>query len=37
VAGGAGRQKRTDAILFHNIKLHTIPPDEFAVEGYLVK
>jgi len=37
VAGGAGRQKRTDAIVFRNIKLHTIPPDEFAVEGYLVK
>jgi diaminohydroxyphosphoribosylaminopyrimidine deaminase / 5-amino-6-(5-phosphoribosylamino)uracil reductase len=37
VAGGAGRQRRTDAIVFRNIKLHTIPPDEFAVEGYLVK
>jgi diaminohydroxyphosphoribosylaminopyrimidine deaminase / 5-amino-6-(5-phosphoribosylamino)uracil reductase len=37
VAGGAGRQKRTDAIEFHKIRLHTIPPDEFAVEGYLVK
>lgn len=37
VAGGAGRQRRTDAIQFHHIKLHTIPPDEFIVEGYLVK
>lgn len=37
VAGGAGRQRRTDALQFHNVKLHTIPPDEFIVEGYLVK
>ncbi len=37
VAGGTGRQRRTDAIQFHNIKVHTIPPDEFVVEGYLVK
>lgn len=37
VAGGAGRQRRTDAIQFQDIKLHTIPPDEFVVEGYLVK
>jgi diaminohydroxyphosphoribosylaminopyrimidine deaminase/5-amino-6-(5-phosphoribosylamino)uracil reductase len=37
VAGGAGRQRRTDAIVFHHLKLHTIPPDEFVVEAYLVK
>ena len=37
VAGGQGRQRRSDAILFHNVTLHPIPPDEFAVESYLVK
>ncbi|MBS1825161.1 MAG: bifunctional diaminohydroxyphosphoribosylaminopyrimidine deaminase/5-amino-6-(5-phosphoribosylamino)uracil reductase RibD [Acidobacteria bacterium] len=37
VAGGPGRQRRSDAILFHNVTLHPIPPDEFAVESYLVK
>jgi len=37
VAGGSGRQRRTDAVLFHGVRLHTIPPDEFAVEAYLVK
>jgi diaminohydroxyphosphoribosylaminopyrimidine deaminase/5-amino-6-(5-phosphoribosylamino)uracil reductase len=37
VAGGTGRKRRTDAVLFHNVKLHTIPPDEFIVEAYLVK
>jgi len=37
VAGGAGRQRRTDAMQFHRVKLHSIPPDEFAVEAYLEK
>jgi diaminohydroxyphosphoribosylaminopyrimidine deaminase / 5-amino-6-(5-phosphoribosylamino)uracil reductase len=37
VAGGAGRLRRTDAILFHQVRLHSIPPDEFAVEAYVVK
>jgi diaminohydroxyphosphoribosylaminopyrimidine deaminase/5-amino-6-(5-phosphoribosylamino)uracil reductase len=37
VAGGAGRLRRTDAIRFHHVKLHSIPPDEFAVEAYLEK
>ena len=37
VAGGTGRLRRTDAILFHGVKLHTIPPDEYAVEAYVVK
>lgn len=37
VAGGAGRRRRTDAIQFHRVKLHSIPPDEFAVEAYLEK
>ena len=35
VVGGAGRGKRTDAIRFERVRLHTIPPDEFAVEAYL--
>jgi len=37
VAGGTGRLRRTDAIMFHQVKLHTIPPDEYAVEAYVVK
>jgi diaminohydroxyphosphoribosylaminopyrimidine deaminase/5-amino-6-(5-phosphoribosylamino)uracil reductase len=35
VAGGVGRLRRTDAIRFERVKLHSIPPDEFAVEAYL--
>jgi diaminohydroxyphosphoribosylaminopyrimidine deaminase/5-amino-6-(5-phosphoribosylamino)uracil reductase len=35
VAGGAGRLRRADAILFHNVSVHTIPPDEFAIEAWL--
>ena len=35
VVGGVGRKRRRDAIRFHGIKLHSIAPDEFAVEGYL--
>jgi diaminohydroxyphosphoribosylaminopyrimidine deaminase/5-amino-6-(5-phosphoribosylamino)uracil reductase len=37
VAGGAGRPRRRDAIQLHNVALHPIPPDEFAVESYLEK
>jgi diaminohydroxyphosphoribosylaminopyrimidine deaminase/5-amino-6-(5-phosphoribosylamino)uracil reductase len=37
VAGGTGRRRRVDAIVFRDIQLHTIAPDEFAVEGWLVK
>ena len=37
VAGGAGRLRRTDAIQLRNVKLHSIPPDEFAVEAYVEK
>jgi diaminohydroxyphosphoribosylaminopyrimidine deaminase/5-amino-6-(5-phosphoribosylamino)uracil reductase len=37
VAGGTGRRRRADAIRFQNVKIHTITPDEFAVEAYLVK
>jgi len=35
LAGGIGRRRRADAIRIHKITLHQIPPDEFAVEGYL--
>ena len=35
LAGGIGRRRRSDAIRLHGITLHPIPPDEFAVEGYL--
>lgn len=37
VAGGQGRPRRSDAIVLENITVHPFPPDEFAVEGYLVK
>lgn len=37
VVGGTGRVRRKDAIQFGRVKLHTIPPDEFAVEAYLEK
>ncbi len=37
VAGGAGRLRRTDAIQLERVKLHSIPPDEFAVEAYVEK
>jgi len=37
VAGGAGRRRRADAILFRDVRLHQITEDEFAVEAYLVK
>src|SRR5215469_18296600 len=30
-----GRRRRSDAIRVHGITIHHIPPDEFAVEGYL--
>jgi diaminohydroxyphosphoribosylaminopyrimidine deaminase/5-amino-6-(5-phosphoribosylamino)uracil reductase len=35
LAGGIGRRRRSDAIRLHNITVHPIPPDEFAVEGYV--
>jgi diaminohydroxyphosphoribosylaminopyrimidine deaminase / 5-amino-6-(5-phosphoribosylamino)uracil reductase len=35
LAGGIGRRRRSDAIRLHNVSIHPIPPDEFAVEGYL--
>jgi len=36
-AGGAGKLRHTDAIPFGRVKLHSIPPDEFAVEAYVEK
>jgi diaminohydroxyphosphoribosylaminopyrimidine deaminase/5-amino-6-(5-phosphoribosylamino)uracil reductase len=35
LAGGIGRRRRSDAIRVHGVTIHSIPPDEFAVEGYL--
>ena len=35
MAGGIGRRRRVDAIRIHGIQIHPIPPDEFAVEGYV--
>jgi diaminohydroxyphosphoribosylaminopyrimidine deaminase/5-amino-6-(5-phosphoribosylamino)uracil reductase len=35
LAGGIGRRRRADAIRIHKIAIHSIPPDEFAVEGYV--
>jgi diaminohydroxyphosphoribosylaminopyrimidine deaminase/5-amino-6-(5-phosphoribosylamino)uracil reductase len=37
VAGGTGRRRRIDAILFRDVTITSIPPDEFMVEAYLVK
>jgi diaminohydroxyphosphoribosylaminopyrimidine deaminase/5-amino-6-(5-phosphoribosylamino)uracil reductase len=37
VAGGAGRRRRKDAIRLKDLRLHSIPPDEFAVEAWLEK
>jgi diaminohydroxyphosphoribosylaminopyrimidine deaminase / 5-amino-6-(5-phosphoribosylamino)uracil reductase len=37
VAGGPGRRRRVDAIRFHNLRLHDIAANEFAVEAWLEK
>ncbi|HYP06354.1 MAG TPA: bifunctional diaminohydroxyphosphoribosylaminopyrimidine deaminase/5-amino-6-(5-phosphoribosylamino)uracil reductase RibD [Bryobacteraceae bacterium] len=37
VAGGAGRQRRIDAMRFRDVTLHQISGDEFAVEAWLIK
>jgi diaminohydroxyphosphoribosylaminopyrimidine deaminase/5-amino-6-(5-phosphoribosylamino)uracil reductase len=37
VAGGAGRRRRDEAIVFHNVQLHPIALNEFAVEASLEK
>jgi len=34
IAGGAGRRSRRDAVRLRNVRLHPIPPDEFAVEAW---
>jgi diaminohydroxyphosphoribosylaminopyrimidine deaminase/5-amino-6-(5-phosphoribosylamino)uracil reductase len=35
VAGGTGRRRRSDAIQFHDVQVHQITPNEFAVEAWL--
>jgi diaminohydroxyphosphoribosylaminopyrimidine deaminase/5-amino-6-(5-phosphoribosylamino)uracil reductase len=35
MAGGTGKLRRSDAIILERTTLHTIPPDEFAVEAYI--
>jgi diaminohydroxyphosphoribosylaminopyrimidine deaminase/5-amino-6-(5-phosphoribosylamino)uracil reductase len=35
MVGGAGKQRRKDAILLERTRLHAIPPDEFAVEAWI--
>jgi diaminohydroxyphosphoribosylaminopyrimidine deaminase/5-amino-6-(5-phosphoribosylamino)uracil reductase len=35
LAGGVGRRRRSDAIRVRDVAIHQIPPDEFAVEGYV--
>jgi len=35
LAGGIGRRRRVDAIRVERVSIHPIPPDEFAVEGYI--
>ena len=37
VAGGTGIRRRMDAIQLRATQLHTIPPDEFAVEAWVAK
>jgi len=37
VAGGAGRRRRADAILFQRVQLHQITSSEFAVEAWVEK
>jgi diaminohydroxyphosphoribosylaminopyrimidine deaminase/5-amino-6-(5-phosphoribosylamino)uracil reductase len=37
MAGGVGRRRRSDAIKVHDLQVHVIAPDEFAVGGYIRK
>ncbi len=37
VAGGTGRRRRVDAILFRDVVLHPVPPDEFLVEAAIAR
>ncbi|HWE48770.1 MAG TPA: bifunctional diaminohydroxyphosphoribosylaminopyrimidine deaminase/5-amino-6-(5-phosphoribosylamino)uracil reductase RibD [Bryobacteraceae bacterium] len=36
MAGGTGKLRRMDAIRLERVALHQIPPDEFAVEAYVI-
>ena len=35
MAGGPGRRRRVDAIAVHDLTLHNVAKDEFAVEAYV--
>lgn len=37
VAGGSGRRRRVDAMRLHDVRLHPITREEFAVEAWLEK
>jgi diaminohydroxyphosphoribosylaminopyrimidine deaminase/5-amino-6-(5-phosphoribosylamino)uracil reductase len=37
VAGGVGRQRRVDAIMLEDLRLHPVAPEEFAVEAWVKK
>jgi diaminohydroxyphosphoribosylaminopyrimidine deaminase/5-amino-6-(5-phosphoribosylamino)uracil reductase len=37
MAGGIGRRRRVDAIQIDRLELHSIAPNEFAVEGYVYR
>ena len=37
LAGGIGRRRRADAIRIRDVNIHSIPPDEFAIEGYIAR
>ncbi len=37
VAGGIGRRRRSDALVFRDVKLHPISSDEFAVEAWMLR
>ncbi len=37
VAGGRGRRRRADAMLFRDLRLHPISRDEFAVEAWVAR
>ena len=37
MAGGVGRRSRSGAIRLRGVQIHSVGPDEFAVEAYLEK
>ena len=37
VVGGKGRMRRGDALLFRDLQVTPLPPDEFLIEAYYVK